>query len=307
MQKLQKLYPMQRRHFLQSSAIAGFSFLSSKTLLAQLLAEDPYKMKDLRGGVGVFTEKGGTIAYLITNQGIAVVDTQFPEQSQHLIGALKNISTQPIQYLINTHHHGDHSGGNIAFKGLAQHVVAHANSATNQRTVAEKQNSVDKNLFPDQTFTDKWKQKVGNESIRMHYFGAGHTNGDSIVHFENANIAHMGDLLFNGRYPFIDASAGASVKSWVNVLEKTQKTFDKNTLFVFGHAFDPEKITGGLEEVKLFKDYLEKVLVYVGKEIKAGKSREEILKATSIPGVTYMQGTGIERSLGPAYDELIIG
>jgi cyclase len=298
---------MQRRNFLQASALTGMTLLGSKKLLAQLLAEDPYKMKDLRGGVGIFTERGGTIAYLITKQGIAVVDSQFPEQSEHLIGALKNSSTQPIQYLINTHHHGDHSGGNIAFKGIAQHVVAHANSATNQRTVAEKQNALEKNLFPDITYTDKWKQKVGGESIRMHYFGAGHTNGDSIVHFENANIAHMGDLLFNGRYPFIDASAGASVKSWVNVLDKTLKTFDKNTLFVFGHAFDPEKITGGQEEIKLFKDYLEKLLVYVGKEIKAGKTKEEILKTTSIPGVTYMQGTGLERSLGPAYDELVIG
>ena len=298
---------MQRRHFLQTSALTGVTLLSAKNLLAQFLAEDPYKMKDLRGGVGIFTEKGGTIGYLITKEGIVVVDTQFPEQSEHLIGALKKTNSQPISYLINTHHHGDHSGGNIAFKGLAKHVVAHANSDKNQRAVAEKQNSVEKNLFPDLTFTDSWQQKVGNESIKMHYFGAGHTNGDSIVHFENANIAHMGDLLFNGRYPFIDASAGASVKGWVKVLDKTQKTFDKNTLFVFGHAFDPEKITGGQEEIKLFQDYLEKLLTYVGKEIKAGKSKEEILKTTSIPGVTYMQGAGIERSLAPAYDELVKG
>ena len=86
---------MQRRHFLQTSALTGVSLLSAKNLLAQFLAEDPYKMKDLRGGVGVFTEKGGTIAYLITKEGIAVVDTQFPEQAEHLIGALKKTSEQP--------------------------------------------------------------------------------------------------------------------------------------------------------------------------------------------------------------------
>ncbi|GHB74018.1 MBL fold metallo-hydrolase [Persicitalea jodogahamensis] len=275
--------------------------------MAQLLAEDPYKMRDLRGGVGIFTEKGGTIAYFINKEGIVVVDTQFPEQSEHLIGALRKTNEQPISYLINTHHHGDHSGGNIAFKGIAKNVVAHANSARNQREVAEKQNSVEKQLFPDLTFTDSWKQKVGKESIKMHYFGAGHTNGDSIVHFENANVAHLGDLLFNGRYPFVDASAGASVKSWIKVLDNTQKTFDKNTLFVFGHAFDPEKVTGGQEEIKLFKDYLEKTVAYVEKEVKAGKSKEEILKTGSIPGVTYMQGTGLERSLGPVYDEVTAG
>ncbi len=298
---------MQRRHFLGASVLSGVSLLSSKKLLAQLLAEDPYKMRDLRGGVGIFTEKGGTIAYLITKEGIAVADTQFPEQSEHLIGALRKTNEQPIKYLINTHHHGDHSSGNIAFKGIAKNVVAHANSARNQREVAEKQNDVEKQLFPDVTYTDTWKQKVGKESIKMHYFGAGHTNGDSIVHFENANVAHLGDLLFNGRYPFVDASAGASVNSWIKVLDKTQKTFDKNTLFVFGHAFDPEKITGGQEEIKLFKDYLEKAVAYVEKEVKSGKSKEEILKISSIPGVTYMQGTGLERTLGPVYDEVTAG
>ncbi|WP_247233245.1 MBL fold metallo-hydrolase [Telluribacter sp. SYSU D00476] len=295
---------MHRRHFFQTTALSLGAMLTSKELLAGILAEDPFKMKDLREGVGVFTERGGTIAYLINKQGMAVVDTQFPEQSQHLITALKEKSDKPIRYLINTHHHGDHSGGNIAFKGLAEHVVAHQNSLQNQKEVAQKQNALDKQLLPDITYTDTWKQKVGNESIRMYYFGAGHTNGDSIIHFENANIAHMGDLLFNGRYPFVDMTAGASVTSWIKVLDKTLKTFDNKTLFVFGHAFDPEKITGGKEEIRQFRDYLEKLITYVGSEIKAGKSKDEIIKATSVPGVTYMQGQGIERSLGAAYDEL---
>lgn len=295
---------MQRRHFLQASALTGFTLLNSKNLLAQWL-EDPYKMKDLRGNVGVFTEKGGTIAYYLDKEGIVVVDSQFPEQSEHLIAALRKTSEQPFKYLINTHHHGDHTSGNIAYKGLVGQVVAHVNSDKNQRAVAEKGNSVDKQLFPDMTFGNEgWQQKIGKERIRTHYFGAGHTDGDSIIHFENANVAHMGDLLFNGRYPFIDKSAGASIGNWIKVLDKTDKTFDENTLFVFSHAFDPEKITGGKEEIKQFKGYLESVLAYVGKEIKAEKSKEEIMKATSIPGVTYMQGDGIQRSLGPAYDEL---
>jgi cyclase len=296
---------MQRRHFLQTTALSlGAGLLTSRQLLAGILPEDPFKMTDLRGGVGIFTERGGTIAYLVNKQGLAVVDSQFPEQSQHLIGALKEKSDKPIKYLINTHHHGDHSGGNIAFKGLAEHVVAHQNSLKNQQEAAQKQGTLDKQLLPDLTFTDTWKQKVGSEPIRMYYFGAGHTNGDSIIHFENANVAHMGDLLFNGRYPFVDTTTGASVVSWVKVLDKTLSTFDNKTLFVFGHAFDPLKVTGGKEEIKQFKDYLEKLLTFVGQEIKAGKSKDEVLKTTSVPGVTSMQGPGIERSLGAAYDEL---
>ncbi|RYU97439.1 MBL fold metallo-hydrolase [Emticicia agri] len=297
---------MNRRNFVHTTGLTlGALTLSGKELLAAMLAQNPYKMKDLRGGVGVFTERGGTIAYLVTPQGMAVVDSQFPEQSTHLIGELKKLSDKPIQLLINTHHHGDHSGGNIAFKGIAEHVVAHANSLKNQKASAEKAKTEDKQLYPDMTYTDTWKQKVGKETIKAHYFGAGHTNGDSLIHFENANIVHMGDLLFNRRYPFVDRSAGASVKSWISVLDKALKTFDNQTLFVFGHAFDPEKITGNKDDIKVFQDYLSKLWNFVEAEVKAGKSKEEILKVTAIPGVTEMQGDGIQRSVQATYEEII--
>lgn len=296
---------MNRRNFVQATGLTlGALTLSSKELLAAMFAQNPYKMKDLRGGVGVFTERGGTIAYLVTPKGMAVVDSQFPEQSTHLIGELKKLSDKPIQLLINTHHHGDHSGGNISFKGIAEHVVAHANSLKNQKASAEKAKTEDKQLYPDLTFTDTWKQKVGKESIKAYYFGSGHTNGDSMIHFEHANIVHMGDLLFNRRYPFVDRSAGASVKNWITVLDKALSTFDKETLFVFGHAFNPEKITGNKDDIKVFQDYLSKLWNFVEGEIKAGKSKEEILKITAIPGVTEMQGDGIQRGIQSTYEEL---
>ena len=248
---------MNRRNFIQNSALTLGTFaLSGKELLANLLAENPYKMRDLRGGVGVFIERGGTIAYLTTKKGIAVVDSQFPDQSKHLIDELKKMSEKPIKLLINTHHHGDHSSGNISFKGIAEHVVAHENSLKNQQATAQKQKNEDKQLYPDVTFGDTWKQKVGKESIKAHYFGAGHTNGDSMIHFEHANIVHTGDLVFNRRYPFVDRAAGASAKSWISVLDKALATFDNETIFVFGHAFDPEKITGNKEDIKVFQDYL---------------------------------------------------
>lgn len=296
---------MNRRNFVQTTGLTFGAFaLSGKELLANLLAQNPYQLKNLRGGVGVFTERGGTIAYLITPKGLAVVDSQFPEQSNHLIGELKKLSDKPIQLLINTHHHGDHSGGNISFKGIAEHVVAHSNSLKNQKATAEKSKTEDKQLYPDIIFSDTWKQKVGKETIKVHYFGAGHTNGDSIIHFEQANVAHMGDLLFNRRYPFVDRAAGASVKSWITVLDKTLSTFDNQTLFIFGHAFDPEKITGGKEDIKVFQDYLSKLWNFVEGEVKAGKTKEEVLKTTAIPGVTQMQGDGIQRSIQATYEEI---
>jgi len=299
---------MDRRQFMQNSALTvGAVSFFHHPVVAALLADEPYKMKIVRESVGVFTEKGGTIAYLPTKEGWVVVDSQFPEQARHLLEALKKTNDTPVGLLINTHHHGDHSGGNIAFKGIANQVVAHENSLKNQKAVAQKANSEDKQLYPDVTFADSWKQKIGGERLRAYYFGPGHTNGDAIIHFENANVAHMGDLASNLRYPFVDRSAGANIESWISVLDKTLATFDNKTIFVFGHAFDPEKITGSKDDVRTFKDYLEKLMVFVGKEVKAGKSKEDILKTTTIPGAAEWQGDGIVRGLQSAYEEITSG
>jgi cyclase len=295
---------MQRRTFLLNTSLTiGALSLSNRQLMASLFQADPWKMKTLRNDIGIFTEKGGTIAYLLTKKGIVVVDAEFPEQAKHLIDALKKQSDKSFELLINTHHHLDHTSGNIAFKDLVKNVAAHTNSLTNQRNVAIAQKTEDKQLYPDITYNDSWSHKIGKEHIRTYYFGAAHTNGDSIVHFQHANIVHMGDLVFNRRWAFVDRSAGASVKNWIGVLDKAAVTFDKDTLFVFGHAFDPEKVTGNQEDLKAMQDYLSKMLDFVGREIKSGKTKEEIIKEKSIPGVSEWQGDGIERGLQATYEK----
>ncbi len=299
---------MQRRIFLRNASLSlGALSLLNTRLFANFVAENPWKMKLLRNDVGIFTEKGGTIGYYLSKKGIVVIDSEFPEQSQHLIDELKKISDRPFELLINTHHHFDHTSGNISFKGLVKDVAAHENSLTNQKRVAVEQKTEDKQLYPNITYVDSQTFKVGKEEIKTYYFGAGHTNGDSIIHFQHANIAHMGDLVFNRRWAFIDRSAGASVKNWINVLDKTLGTFDNDTIFIFGHAFDPAKVTGTKEDLKAMQDYLAKLLDFVGKEIKAGKTKEEVMKEKSIPGVTEWQGDGIERGLQAAYEETSAG
>jgi len=252
----------------------------------------------------VFTEKGGTIAFLLSKSGIVVVDSQFPEQSTHLIEELKKQSTAPFYKLINTHHHGDHTAGNISFKDIVPHVLAHKNSKTNQENVAVKQKTEDKQLYPDQVYDTTWCEDIDKEKICLDYFGPGHTNGDSLVHFQHADIVHLGDLLFNRRYPFIDRTAGANIKNWITIMDKAQKKYNRKTIFVYGHALDPLKITGDKEDLKLFGDFLEKLLVFAESEFKAGKTKEEFMKNTAIPGNTEWKGDGIERPLQAAYEEV---
>ena len=203
---------MQRRHFLRNAGLsAGLLALAPKDLLAALLQQPAYKLTMLRNNVGIFNEKGGTIAFYLSDEGIVVVDSQFPATVQHAIDELKKINQNPFKLLINTHHHGDHTGGNIAFKGLVEHVVGHENCLSNYKRVAAEQKSEDKQLFQDITFKDTWKFKIGKEKIKAHYFGAAHTNGDAMIHFQNANIVHMGDLMFNRIYPVIDKKAPLNI------------------------------------------------------------------------------------------------
>ncbi len=299
---------MQRRTFIKnsSSILAALALFSNKTL-SQFLADTTWTIKMLTDDIGVFTEKGGTIMFMLSKEGIVVVDAQFPETSQHLIDELKKKSEQPFRLLINTHHHGDHTAGNISFKGLVKHVLAHENSKINQEKVAKEKKNVEQQLFPDQIFSTSWCETIADEEICLHYFGAGHTNGDSLVQFKKANIVHLGDLMFNRRHPFVDKSAGANMSNWITVLDKAHDTFNRKTKFVCGHAATGYDIVVGRKDLQLFGDYLGKTLQFVETSIKAGKSKEEILKATSIPGAPEQwKGDGIDRPIAAAYAELTL-
>jgi glyoxylase-like metal-dependent hydrolase (beta-lactamase superfamily II) len=295
---------MKRRTFIQNTALTfGALTLARKNVLASFF-EDPWKITMLSDDIGIFEERGGTIAFLLSKKGIVVVDSQFPDQSKHLIDELKKKSENPFKLLINTHHHGDHTAGNITFKGIVEHVLAHENSKINQEANARKNKSEDKQLYPDQIFSDTWCEKFGKEKICLYYYGAAHTNGDSFVHFEKANIVHCGDLVFNRRHPYVDRSAGANMKSWMEVLDKALNKFDNDTQYIFGHAGTGYEVTGKADDLNKFRDYLGNVLKFVDGEIKAGKTKDEILKNKIIPGGEEWKADGIERPLTAAYEEL---
>lgn len=296
---------MHRRNFLYTTGLfTGASLLFRSSALASVFNPFDYKIRMLRGNVGIFTEKGGTIGFLLSPEGTVVIDSQFEDTAPHLIDEVKKRNAVPIKYLLNTHHHGDHTSGNIAFKGIAEHVAAHQNSLANQKAVAEKAGKVDKQLYPDQTFDKEWKLKTGKEKITGHYFGAGHTNGDAVYHFEEANVMHVGDLMFNKRHPFVDRSAGANMRSWITALDKIQQTGNKDTIYIFGHSLTEGEETGSAEDLKKFAAYLDKVLTFAESEVKKGTSKAEFIKNTSIPGVTEWTGGGIERPLTAAYEEV---
>ncbi|MDH5379476.1 MAG: MBL fold metallo-hydrolase [Cyclobacteriaceae bacterium] len=292
-----------RRKALQITGLGTLvAGLSPLELFSRVLQQD-YTTESIRNGVSIFKGRGGTIMWLDGKDGYSVVDTQFPDYAAKLISHLNGLKEKPFKYLINTHHHGDHSAGNIAFKGLVKNVVAHENSKTNQINSAKNKGNENEQLYPDTTFESEWKGKSGKEKITCTYFGAAHTNGDSVIHFENANVAHLGDLLFNRRHPFIDRSAGANIENWIKVLQDIQKHYDKDTQFICGHSGEGHDIKVGKSDIQAGEAYFENLLKIVKSDIAAGKSKEDVLARTEIPGVSW-SGDGITRPLTAAYEEL---
>ncbi len=295
---------MNRSSFIRNTALAGAGIIFNFQSLAALLRIQPSNIKMLRRNVGIFTERGGTIGFLQSKEGFTVIDSQFPDTAKNLIDALCLREQLPFNYLLNTHHHGDHTGGNIAFKGLVQKIVGHENCLAHHKRVTQSNNTADKQLFASKTFKDELKLKMKDEKLKGHYFGAAHTNGDAVYLFEKANIMHVGDLMFNKRHPFVDRSAGASMQNWVKVLDLIYKKAEKDTIIIFGHALNPGEETGNREDLLKFQDYLNKVLQFAEAAVQKGILKETFIKNTAIPGVTEWSGPGIERPLTAAYEEL---
>ena len=160
--------------------------------------------------------RGGTIGWLITPEAVVLVDSQFPDTATLCLEGVKSRSKRRIDLLINTHHHGDHTSGNIVFKPETPHILAHENVPALQKKSAEERGNVNQQAYADQTFGKTWDQDIGHERLEMRHYGPGHTGGDAVVTFAKANVVHMGDLVFRARHPFVDRPGGASVRNWLD-------------------------------------------------------------------------------------------
>jgi glyoxylase-like metal-dependent hydrolase (beta-lactamase superfamily II) len=308
-----------RRHFLTTSslALAGTAFArvpvlgqapGAQTPAAQTPAAPPVtKFEELRRGVGIFTGSGGTIGYLVTPDGALAVDSQFMNTAEIAVAGLKQRAPKGIELLINTHHHGDHTGGNAAFRPAVKRIVAHENCVAWHKKVAEQAKNAAQQAFADTTFKDEWKVDFGGETVHARYFGPGHTSGDAVIFFEKANIMHGGDLLFRRVHPRVDGPAGASVVNWANILDKAAGPDTADTIFIFGHGKD-NIVRGTVSDVKYFRDYLRAAIEHTQKAIKAGQSKEEAAKIASLPGFDDVGQVnpriGLAGVIEAAYDEL---
>ncbi len=157
------------------------------------------------------------------------------------------------------------------------------------------------------TFKNEWEFDLGNEKLKAYHLGSAHTGGDTFIHFQNSNVVHMGDLVFNKVYPYMDRPAGCFIEGSIDVLGKAISLFDKDTIFIYGHANSDENVSGSIDDLATMKNYFTALLEFVGKEIISGKSLNEIEKADYIPGfenLTERWEGAKNMSLKAAYEEL---
>ena len=317
---------MNRRQFVTRSVLSlGAIGLARRSAAAQAGAPAPAaaaptppvtRFEEIRRGVGYFTGNGGTIGYLVNGDGAVAIDSQFMPTAEICVAGLKQRAPKGIEVLINTHHHGDHTSGNGAFRPVVKRILAHENCVTWQRKVAEE--AAAKPPAPgaaapappvvaDSTFKDTWSFDFGNEKVDVRYFGPGHTSGDAVIFFERANVVHAGDLLFRRVHPRVDAPAGASVVNWHGILQKLIASHGNDTAFIFGHGKDGI-VLGKKADVEYFRDYLAAALDQVRAGIKIGQSKEEIAKTSALKGFDDVAQVNPRINLAgvleAAYDEL---
>jgi len=231
----------------------------------------------IRRGTGTFEGSGGTIGWFISYDSLVLIDTQFPESAAECWGGIQERTDRRIDFLINSHHHGDHTAGNPTFAPHAEHIVAHKNVPVLQKAAAERRDTLDSQVYADTVFESEWKQDLGSETVRMKYYGAAHTGGDSVTHFENADVAHMGDLVFNRVPAYIDLPGGSDTANWISVLEDIHKDCSDETVFIYGHGSAEYGITGTRADLLEARDFLTALREHVQSGIAEGKSVEELL------------------------------
>ena len=297
-----------RRNFFKSSSIILASLLiPSNRIFPKIFFNPVQGLKEIAPDIGIFTEKGGTIGWYLTNDLFIVFDAQFPDSAKHFVDELNLNPERKIDILFNTHHHGDHTSGNFYLKQFADKIVAQENCPVLQKKFYGEGENKDKQVYAGITFKDSWEADFGKEKIKAYHFGPAHTLGDAVYHLQNANVVHMGDVVFNHTYPYMDRPAGATAQGCIKYLEKSIELFDTETKFIFGHASKDELVVGKIDNLKMMRNYFTALLDFTGKEIKKGKSLDEILKAESVPGfenLTERWDGAKNMNLKAAYEEL---
>lgn len=262
-----------------AAAIAALGSLFALPVQAQE-SKVEYVPTALSPTVTMIKGRGGNIAVSAGEDGVFIIDDQLEPLTGQLVAAIRAVSDQPIRFVINTHYHGDHVGGNEQIGKAGAVIIAHDN--IRERMTTDQFNHFfndttpawPKGALPVVTFNDQVSLHLNGESVTAYHVPRGHTDGDSIVYFSGSNVLHMGDVFFNGRYPYIDLDGGGTVQGMISAVEKGLELCDGETRVIAGHG--PLSDKAGLQE---YRDFLVTVRDRVQALIDQGMSLEQAIAA----------------------------
>jgi cyclase len=237
------------------------------------------KVQKVSGGIYMLTGAGGNIGLSVGDDGVIVIDDQYAPIVPKIEAAIRGITDKPVRFIVNTHYHGDHTGGNEQL-GKSYPIVAQENVrrrlVSGTTVFGEATPPAPKTALPVITFDHSLSLHLNGEEVRAVHMPHGHTDGDSVIYFTKSNVIHMGDDYFNGMFPFVDAENGGSVRGMIASVDTVLATVPEDVKVIPGHGALSDK--NGL---RAFGDVLKGSVAAVQRGLDAGKSLEQ-LKADKV-------------------------
>jgi cyclase len=250
---------------------------------------------------------GGNTAVFVGSKGVVVVDTKNPGWGQPILDKIKELTPKPITTIINTHTHGDHVSGNVEFPATVD-IVAHENAAASMKRM---KSSAGTNIFeqnqgrglPKRTYKDKLTLMSGPDRIDLHYFGRGHTDGDTWIVFPALRIVHAGDIFSGKNLPLLDVNNGGTGVEIGDTLAKAHSSLGNIETIITGHS-----VQMTMADLKEYSDFNKEFLAFVQSGKKAGQSPSQIIAAWKMPakykGYTEPQAARLQANVESIHDAL---
>jgi len=235
------------------------------------------KVDTLTSEVYMLTGQGGNIGLYVNATNSFMIDDQFARLSPKIKLAISSITDKPLKYLINTHMHGDHTGGNAEFNSESTILIAQNNVRTSLEKKLEEKPELGKDILPEITFSEELQLFENDETIMAFHVHNAHTDSDAMIYFMKNNVLHMGDTYFSERYPYMDLKNGGSVEGYISAIEKAIMVIDDNTIIIPGHGRPSNK-----QKLIDYLDMLETIKENILKAIASGDTLEQVEKNSSI-------------------------
>lgn len=255
------------------------------------------KVSKVSRNVYMLVGAGGNIAASVGEDGIVIVDDQFAPLADKIRAALKGITDKPVRFVINTHWHGDHTGGNVPFSETST-IIAQDNvrkrletggTLGNLGSIKMEEKPAPKAALPIITFEHDVTVHLNGEDIRALHFPAGHTDGDSIIFFPKSNVVHMGDDFVRYGFPFVDLGSGGSVKGMIAAIEKVLPQLPPDVKVIPGHGQ-----LSNLDDVRAYLAMLKETTAIIESGIKQGKSLDQLKNEKVLAGYQKWSGDFIK-------------